>query len=288
MWIALTVSSVGLAIRSSTLTSTIAPSSGLMRFVSWVASWSSAIGWPPSVMSATRLSPVNAGAVLPALHLADAVEFAAPTPIAGTPGCPNSVRSSTRASPATAWSMDAAMSGSIVVLALPVTAPMTFGGMPSCVAVLPAPVSESAQSVRSALAPFAVLMLPLATIGSTRFWPVTEAYTALARHCQTGALVAACAAWATVTVPITNANAARGLRVIAGSPCIRGRLPPGAVLLKAFCVAPVTGGCPRHANARPVRVPPRPSWRKNSRTESVLKPNLPGLCQGDLPGRSGP
>ena len=120
-------------------------------------------------MSATRLSPEKTGLRLPASHLPVAVEFAAPTPIVGRPWASSRPRSSTLPCAPAVWSIALPRSGSIDVLALPVTAVTKFGEMPSCVAVLPAPVSLSTHCARSGFAPAAVLMLPLATIGSTRF-----------------------------------------------------------------------------------------------------------------------
>ena len=183
---ALTVSESAVWMRSSALISTSAPRIGLRRFDSWTTSWSSGSAWPPSVRSATRLSPENCGARLPGTHFAAAVEFAAPTPSVAPAAPSRRLRSSTRPSARIAWSIARPRSGVMLVLALPVTAPRKLGSIPSWVGVLPAPVSLSTHCARSGLAPLAVLMLPLATIGSTRFCPATETMAALPRHCQTG------------------------------------------------------------------------------------------------------
>src|SRR5204862_7268256 len=68
--------------------------------------------------------------------------------------------------------------------------------------------------------PLAVLMLPLATTGSTRFWPLTDAYVGLARHFHTGAAVSACALGTTHSAPVIAASATRSLRVILVSPML--------------------------------------------------------------------
>jgi hypothetical protein len=100
------------------------------------------------------------------------------------------------------------------VTAWAVPAPMKSCGMPTWVARLPAPVSEFTHCARSGLTPLAVLMLPLATIGSSRLLPATDVYVGLARHCQTGIFVSADAAGAAISTPAPVTSTTRTLRIM--------------------------------------------------------------------------
>src|SRR4051812_1035362 len=83
-------------------------------------------------------------------------------------------------------------------------------------------------------------MLPLATIGSTRFCPLTDAYVGLARHFHTGCAVSACAPGTTHSTPVAAASATRSLRIILFLPLLLWMTPTsGRRPLPSVSFAPV-------------------------------------------------
>ncbi len=160
---------------------------------------------------------------------------------------------------------------------MPVTAVTKFGEMPSCVAVLPAPVSLSTHCARSGLAPFAVLMLPLATSGSTRFCPETDVYVALPRHCHTGLVVKAEALGTESNVAaVAVASATRSLRVIRVLPrCDHCRTSPSASASPVEASVACPGVAPRRVNVRPSDRCPGPIFAQNPLTGFARHSNIP-------------
>ncbi|HEX4106867.1 MAG TPA: hypothetical protein VHX88_01960 [Solirubrobacteraceae bacterium] len=149
------------------------------------------------------------GVELPATHFAVADEVAAFTPIAGSavPLTLNSrPRFSTVADADAVCAADVPSCGVTDVIALAVSAVTVCSGMASGVARLFSPTFASAHCSKSGLVELAVLGLPLATIGSTRLLPLTEAQTALERHVHTGEPVKAPAGAAHMSQAATDAT----------------------------------------------------------------------------------